>query len=65
MNIQLSDDSEYEGGHFELEDIGKFETYRNKGDAIMFPSIFRHKIHPITYGVRKSLVVWITGPKIK
>ena len=65
LTIQLSDDSEYEGGHFELEDIGKFETYRNKGDAIMFPSIFRHKIHPITYGVRKSLVVWITGPKIK
>tara|TARA_B100002019_G_scaffold13753_2_gene11038 strand:- start:1204 stop:1848 length:645 start_codon:yes stop_codon:yes gene_type:complete len=65
LTIQLSDESEYEGGHFEMEDIGKFEMFRGKGDAIMFPSFFRHKIHPITYGVRKSLVVWITGPKIK
>ena len=65
LTIQLSDESEYAGGHFEMEDIGKFEMFRGKGDAIMFPSFFRHKIHPITYGVRKSLVVWITGPKIK
>jgi PKHD-type hydroxylase len=65
LTIQLSDESEYEGGHFEMEDVGKFEMFRGKGDAIMFPSFFRHKIHPITYGVRKSLVVWITGPKIK
>ena len=65
LTIQLSDESEYEGGHFEMEDIGKFEMFRGKGDAIMFPSFYRHKIHPITYGVRKSLVVWITGPKIK
>jgi len=51
--------NDYEGGELVLfEDI----TYTlNKGDIIIFPSIFLypHKITPITKGTRHSFVSWV------
>ena len=67
LTIQLSNSDEYSGGEFELERGGMLNTpnYLKKGYAIMFPSILRHRVLPITSGIRKSLVVWIAGPHIK
>ena len=67
LTIQLSNTDEYSGGEFELERGGILDTpkYREKGHAIMFPSILRHRVLPVTSGIRKSLVVWIAGPHIR
>ena len=36
-----------------------------KGTLILFPSFQLHRIAPVTKGVRKSLVVWVLGPKFR
>ena len=68
LSIQLSESDEYEGGEFETESsfipIPSHEI-KNRGTAIMFPSYIRHRVLPVTKGVRKSLVVWIEGPNWK
>lgn len=64
--IQLSDPSEYEGG--ELEILTSRETtpvVKQKGMATVFPSYILHRVTPVTSGVRKTLVAWITGPKFR
>lgn len=55
----------FEGGEFELGRVGVIKEIKNKGDAIMFPSHVEHRVLPVTKGIRKSLVVWISGPKIR
>ena len=62
--MQLSDPSEYEGGDLELlngnGDILKVE--KKKGFIAMFPSYHPHRVTPVTSGIRRSLVVWASGP---
>jgi PKHD-type hydroxylase len=36
-----------------------------QGQAIFFASFVRHRVVPITSGVRKSLVMWFGGPSFK
>lgn len=55
----LSDRGEYEGGVFELEDVGEIEL--EKGDVIVFPSFLKHRVTPVTSGLRKSAVIWVSG----
>ena len=38
------------------------ESLRKKGTVLVFPSFMRHKVEPVTKGIRKSLVAWIEGP---
>lgn len=62
ITLQLSGPDEYEGGDFEFllgKDVTKLP--RKKGCAIVFPSFFLHRVAPVTKGVRKSLVLWISG----
>tara|TARA_Y100001937_G_C6993862_1_gene273354 strand:+ start:76 stop:675 length:600 start_codon:yes stop_codon:yes gene_type:complete len=65
MTIQLSDGNDYEGGEFEIaHDLPKDNLHSKKlGTVICFPSMFYHRVLPVTKGLRKSLVVWFTGPK--
>ena len=66
--IQLSDKSEYSGGKLEFEIDGEiltFDSFENKGSVIVFPSFIRHRVTPVTKGVRHSLVSWIKGPNFK
>tara|TARA_B100000927_G_scaffold188214_1_gene151578 strand:- start:4992 stop:5582 length:591 start_codon:yes stop_codon:yes gene_type:complete len=67
MTIQLSDGSEYEGGDFEIAlDIKPgFAPTKQLGTVIAFPSFMPHRVTPVTSGLRKSLVVWFTGPPFK
>lgn len=64
LSLVLNDD--YEGGDFQINN-GKEETpitvERKKGRAILFPSFMIHRVTPVTSGIRKSLVVWVLGPK--
>ena len=62
--MQLSDPSEYEGGELEmLTGNGTImRVDKKKGFIAMFPSYHSHRVTPVTSGVRKSLVVWASGP---
>jgi PKHD-type hydroxylase len=59
---------DFEGGGFEINqhketDAIKVDTKR--GRIIAFPSFMLHRVAPVTKGTRKSLVVWVLGPKFK
>lgn len=64
--IQLSSPDEYEGGDFEVMNSKNVQVApKDKGTAIIFPSYILHRVTPVTKGVRKSLAVWISGPRFK
>ncbi len=67
LTLQLSDRNDYTGGLFQLEGQAPFSDshFLKKGSTIMFPSHHRHKVHPVITGMRKSLVIWVSGPKLK
>ena len=64
MTCLLSHESEFEGGGLELMDEGKIAKPK-QGQAIFFASFIRHRVIPITKGIRKSLVMWFGGPPLK
>jgi len=64
--LQLSDPSEYEGGNLELfvsDEPTRIE--RKKGLVVAFPSFVLHHVTPVTSGTRRTLVVWLSGPKFR
>lgn len=65
----LSDPSkDFVGGEF-LLNFSKEENAEtlplSKGRLVAFPSFLLHKVKPVIRGVRKSLVIWVEGPKFK
>jgi PKHD-type hydroxylase len=59
---------DFEGGDFQVntgmeKDAQSVELKR--GRIIAFPSYLVHRVAPVTKGKRKSLVVWVLGPKFK
>jgi len=64
ITIQLSNPEEYEGGEFLLDgaDLDQ-DILKQKGRFIIFPSLYRHKVCPVTKGKRLSLVSWYEGPR--
>lgn len=64
--LQLSDPDEYEGGELQFFVGSEPEVAtKKKGLVYAFPSYIVHRVTPITAGVRRTLVVWLTGPKFK
>lgn len=62
MSLLLNDD--YEGGDFCIKEGNDgYPVETKKGRAIFFPSFVLHRVAPVTKGIRKSLVIWVTGPK--
>ena len=65
VTVQLSDSSEYEGGDLQFN-IGKHMTApRGKGNVVIFPSFYLHRVTPVTSGTRKSFVLWVGGEPYK
>ena len=64
MTCLLSHESEFEGGGLELMSDGKIARPK-QGQAIFFASFIRHRVVPITKGIRRSLVMWFGGPSFK
>jgi PKHD-type hydroxylase len=57
---------DFEGGEFQLNtgrEAKPTTANTSKGRAIVFPSFLIHRVAPVTKGVRKSLVIWVNGPK--
>ena len=63
LSLVLNDD--FEGGDFCFNIGGKdnLKAEQKKGRVLAFPSYVIHKVEPVTKGFRKSIVVWVTGPK--
>jgi len=66
MVMQLSDDLEYEGGELQFN-VGHeiVEVPKVRGTLVIFPTFLLHRVVPVTSGVRKSLVSWISGPNFR
>lgn len=70
MTVNLSDPTEYSGGEFEIDRGPHFndERYHSvheikpRGSIIVFPAYVYHQVTPVTWGERKSLVMWSIGP---
>jgi PKHD-type hydroxylase len=66
MTVQLSDESEYEGGTLEFKSGTDTKVItKKKGTAIIFPSYLLHRVNPVTKGKRRALVTWIEGPPFR
>jgi PKHD-type hydroxylase len=62
--LLLSDPNEYEGGDLELFAGNQtVKVQKTKGIVHAFPSYVMHRVTPVTKGTRRSLVVWLCGPK--
>jgi len=57
FTISLSDD--YEGGDFVLQtEAGEIAYNIGKGQIVIFPIIYPHKVTPVTNGCRQNLIGW-------
>jgi PKHD-type hydroxylase len=66
VSLQLSDGAAYDGCELQFMAGNKMEVApRERGAIIAFPSYVLHRVTPVTRGVRKSVVVWVTGPNFR
>jgi PKHD-type hydroxylase len=66
ISIQLSDPSTYEGCDLQFQFGPAIDTApRTRGAIIAFPSFYRHRVTPVTKGIRRSLVAWANGPEFR
>jgi len=64
MTILLSDSSTFKGGQLEFMEKNKVSDLK-QGQAIFFASFIRHRVAPVTKGMRRSLVMWFGGTPFK
>lgn len=58
--------NDFSGGEFQLNLSSEDDATTiniQKGMIIAFPSFFIHRVKPVLTGVRKSIVIWVEGPK--
>lgn len=68
LSVVLWLNDNYEGGEFELIHTlleSPVTIPKEKGKLILFPSFLFHRVTPVTKGIRKSIVAWVTGPKFR
>jgi len=66
--MQLSNESDYEGGELHLYDDNVHTPKvmsKKRGRIVVFPSHILHEVKPVTKGTRYSLVCWVHGPRFK
>jgi PKHD-type hydroxylase len=67
LSLLLSEpEKDFIGGEFFIH-LSKNPTLHalKKGQIIVFPSFMLHGVNPVLSGVRKSIVIWVEGPKFK
>ncbi len=67
MTMQLTNPSEYEGGELQLADYQNHINLvpNDLGTVAIFDSKLPHKVWPVTWGKRISLVGWANGPRFR
>ena len=67
LTLLLSDpEKDCTGGEFQINEGNEKDAMTVpfiKGRIAVFPSWMIHQVTPVTSGFRKSVVVWVTGPK--
>lgn len=66
LSLSLLLNEGYEGGGFQFNLGGQEHPNTvdvKMGRVIAFPSYMIHSVKPVTQGVRRSIVIWVTGPK--
>jgi PKHD-type hydroxylase len=64
--LQLSDPDSYEGGELQIHnDATPAIGPKDRGSTILFPSLALHGVQPVTKGIRRSLVLWVSGPPFR
>jgi PKHD-type hydroxylase len=61
--IQLSDPAEYRGGTLQVFGIEIENLPKERGSILAFPSTNYHQVAPVIWGMRKTLVALISGPR--
>ena len=66
MTLLLSDPKDFTGGDLMFSEMGDNKPLPLKqGQAIFFASFIRHRVAPVTKGIRRSLVMWFGGTPFK
>ncbi len=67
VSIQLSEESDYEGGDLEFIDYCGRHSHssRLKGSGVVFDSRLPHRANIIKSGERFALVAWASGPQLR
>ena len=64
--LQLSAPQDYEGCELQIYASTQIDTApKTRGTLIAFPSYSLHRVTPITAGMRRSLVMWCSGPRFR
>jgi PKHD-type hydroxylase len=57
---------DFTGGEFQImKDLNPITIDMHKGKIVAFPSFMMHRVKPILTGIRKSIVIWVEGPKFR
>lgn len=66
MLVNLSEES-FEGGDLLLEGTNqvKINNFEKPGSVTIFKSYLRHKVTPVTKGIRKTLTIFLEGPRFR
>lgn len=59
--------NQYAGGEFELmlNEPTQVDVINYTGNLLVFPSIYFHRVKPVTKGERITLSAWFEGPSLK
>ncbi|AEW99775.1 JmjC domain-containing protein [Streptantibioticus cattleyicolor] len=63
--VQLSDPASYQGGALRMFGVETEELPRERGSVLVFPSLIDHCVTPVTEGLRRALVAWVAGPRLR
>tara|TARA_R110000796_G_scaffold42357_1_gene104747 strand:+ start:3267 stop:3833 length:567 start_codon:yes stop_codon:yes gene_type:complete len=66
MLINISEEN-FEGGELLIEGTNQVEinNFKKPGSVTIFKSYLRHKVTPVTKGIRKTLTIFLEGPRFK
>ena len=67
MSIQLTPPEEYHGGELQVVNYGNHTVTipNTSGTVVVFDSKLPHKVWPVVWGQRLSLVGWANGPRFR
>jgi PKHD-type hydroxylase len=58
----------FSGGEFQLNvgmEKNAITPELNRGSIVVFPSFMIHRVKPVLLGTRRSIVIWVEGPKFR
>lgn len=63
--VLLSDPSDYQGGQLEWFLTAATELKQTQGSMLIFPAYVPHRVTPVVWGSRQTLIAWAHGPAFR